>query len=306
MSTHTLTHRRRRATRVATALCLGAALVTGCSAGSGNDSSAPAGAAAPDAAKVADEESRAVGEAGTVSGRRSQALTVREQHLARSATLDLRVADVTKAAAAVRTAAVRSQGAVTSEEISSHSEHGWGQLVVTVPSARLDATLDQLAKVGTVESRTTSTTDETMAYTDTESRIETMRASITRIRQLIERTDDIEQLVTLEGELSTRVADLEALLAQLDAIKGRTTMSPITVSLTEEGAPADPEDGFLAGLAAGWDAFTGSARTTLTALGALTPFALAGGLVLGPPVLWWRRRRRVSPAARPTAGAPAP
>lgn len=305
MSTSTLTHRRRRATRAATALCLGAALVTGCSAGSGTDSSAPAGAAPSEAASAYDEESRAAGEAGSAQAG-DTSVTVTEQHLARSATLDLRVPDITQAAATLRTTAAGAQGAVTSEEISSRSEHGWGQVVISVPSAKLDATLDQLATVGTVESRTTSTTDETAAYTDTESRIETMRASIARIRQLIERTDDIEQLVTLEGELSTRVADLEALLAQMEAITQRTTMSPITVSLTEEGAPTDPEDGFLAGLAAGWDAFTGSARVTLTALGALTPFALAGGLVLGPLALWWRRRRRVSPAARPTAGAPAP
>lgn len=302
-----------RPARAALALALGATLVAGCSAAS--DDSAP-GTAAP---LTQTQESSAPGKASSArdaaaqndqaSGETAQAadkdLTVAGTHLARRATLDLRVDDISKAAASIRSTATTAGGAVTSEEISSRSEHGWGEIVVTVPADRLDETIEQLAKVGTVQNRTTSTTDETSSYTDTESRIETMRASIARIRDLIRRTDDIEQLVTLEGELSTRTADLESLLAQLEAIKQRTTTSPITVSLRETGAPTEPEDGFLAGLAAGWDAFTGSARMALTALGAVTPFAVLGAALLAPAVVW-RRRRRVSRPAQPAAGAPAP
>lgn len=231
-------------------------------------------------------------------------LTVAGTHLAQSATLDVRVDDISKAAAAIRGIAVTAGGAVTSEEISSRSEHGWGEIVVTVPSTRLDDALEELEKVGTVTNRTTSTTDESAAYTDTESRIATMRASIARIRELIKRTDDIEQLVTLEGELSTRVADLESLLAQLEGITKRTSTSPITVSLRETDAPTEPEGGFIAGLAAGWDAFTGSARVALTALGAATPFVVLGGALLAPVLVW--RRRRLSRRVQPAAGAPAP
>lgn len=313
MRTTALPHLQRPA-RAALALALGATLVTSCSAAS-NDSAVEGGAPMSKAQEYAPEGmSATAGEAQADNGAAASAgtaqvadqdITVAGTHLARRATLELRVDDISKAAASIRRTATAADGAVTSEEISARSEHGWGELVVSVPVSRLDETLEELAKVGTVENRTTSTSDESTAYTDTESRITTMRASIARIRELIKRTDDIEQLVTLEGELSTRTADLESLQAQLEAIKHRTTTSPITVSLRETDAPTEPEDGFLAGLAAGWDAFTGSARVALTALGAITPFAILGAAILAPVVVW-ARRRRVSRPAQPAAGAPAP
>lgn len=307
MRSPTLPHLQRPA-RAAAALALATSLVAGSSAVSSDDSAPANGATESQAVSPPAKESAArdASSAETAETAKSSEvdLTVAGTHLARSATLDVRVDDISKAAAAIRGIAATAGGAVTSEEISSRSEHGWGEIVVTVPSTRLDDALEELEKVGTVTNRTTSTTDESAAYTDTESRIATMRASIARIRELIKRTDDIEQLVTLEGELSTRVADLESLLAQLEGITKRTSTSPITVSLRETDAPTEPEDGFIAGLAAGWDAFTGSARVALTALGAATPFVVLGGALLAPVLVW--RRRRLSRRVQPAAGAPAP
>ena len=307
MRSPTLPHLQRPA-RAAAALAFATSLVAGCSAVSSDDSAPANGATESQAVSPPAKESAArdASSAETAETAKSSEvdLTVAGTHLARSATLDVRVDDISKAAAAIRGIAATAGGAVTSEEISSRSEHGWGEIVVTVPSTRLDDALEELEKVGTVTNRTTSTTDESAAYTDTESRIATMRASIARIRELIKRTDDIEQLVTLEGELSTRVADLESLLAQLEGITKRTSTSPITVSLRETDAPTEPEDGFIAGLAAGWDAFTGSARVALTALGAATPFVVLGGALLAPVLVW--RRRRLSRRVQPAAGAPAP
>ena len=307
MRSPTLPHLQRPA-RAAAVLALATSLVAGCSAVSSDDS-APAGGATESQAFSPPAEGSAARDASSAETAETAKisevdLTVAGTYLAQSATLDVRVDDISKAAAAIRGIAATAGGAVTSEEISSRSEHGWGEIVVTVPSTRLDDALEELEKVGTVTNRTRSTTDESAAYTDTESRIATMRASIARIRELIKRTDDIEQLVTLEGELSTRVADLESLLAQLEGITKRTSTSPITVSLRETDAPTEPEDGFIAGLAAGWDAFTGSARVALTALGAATPFVVLGGALLAPVLVW--RRRRLSRPVQPAAGAPAP
>lgn len=307
MRSPTLPHLQRQA-RAAAALALATSLVAGCSAVSSDDSAPANGATESQAfsppAKGSAARDASSAETAETAKSSEVDLTVAGTHLARSATLDVRVDDISKAAAAIRDIAATAGGAVTSEEISSRSEHGSGEIVVTVPSTRLDDALEELEKVGTVTNRTTSTTDESAAYTDTESRIATMRASIARIRELIKRTDDIEQLVTLEGELSTRVADLESLLAQLEGITKRTSTSPITVSLRETDAPTEPEGGFIAGLAAGWDAFTGSARVALTALGAATPFVVLGGALLAPMLVW--RRRRLSRRVQPAAGAPAP
>ena len=61
--------------------------------------------------------------------------------------------------------------------------------------------------------------------------------------------------------------------------------------LYDDNAPAPEQEktGFLAGLAAGWDAFTGAMVVALTVLGAIVPFLL----VLAPIalVVWLIARR---------------
>lgn len=309
----------RRPVVGAGAVALVAAMtLTGCGlGGSGSGSAVPRsesvrsqdgaaeGGAAQDETSGGDAAAARPG-TGATGARSQQRTVISQQRLARSATLDLEVGDVDQAAAKVRSAAARVDGAVTSEEVSSDEGRAWGEVVVTVPSSRLDATLDALSELGTVERRTTSTSDESASYTDTASRIKTMRASIARVQRLIDSTDDIDQLVTLESDLSTRQGDLESLLAQLKDLERRTSTSPVTVSLSEEGAPEREDDatGFVAGLSAGWGAFGTSAAVLLTVLGALTPFA-ALGLLLVAPLVWWWRRRRVSAPLVPAADGPA-
>lgn len=308
--TRTTPTRPRRIAAAAGGLAIAATLGLGaCSAG-GNDSASEPASSQPTAAGGAADRSRADSSAAPRGQDQKAAtrsvLAPETAKLARKAKLEITVDDITKAAASIRSTAASQDGAITSEEISTDEDHGWGELVVSVPSDSLDKSIDELSRVGTVERRSTSTEDLTSQYTDTDSRIKTAQASIKRVRALINSTDDIKQLVELESELSTREGDLESLQAQLETLKHKTSMSPITVSLREKGAPVDdPEDetGFVAGLGAGWGAFTDALTLGMTALGALTPFLVMGALVLAPVVVWWRRR--VSPAVAPAASAPA-
>jgi hypothetical protein len=106
-------------------------------------------------------------------------------------------------------------------------------------------------------------------------------------------------VVTLEAELGKRQADLEALQAQQRALADQTALATVTVTLTSSQAPVAAEEstGFLAGLKAGWSAFTAALVTGLTVIGAVLPFLV----VLVPLALlvrWWVRRgsRRTAPA----------
>ena len=247
--------------------------------------------------------------------RTTVAAAVAERKLARRADVALRVDDVTRAASTLRTIAVagrrarrrrgglqrpgRAADATTGRPPSRPS--AWGTVTVSVPTEKLDATLDEVAKVGTVLSRQSSTDDVTARYVDTAARVETMKASVERVRALMGRADKLADIVSLEAELSRRQADLESMQQQLAALDDQVSLSPITVAAQHRRRRPDPEDptGFLAGLAAGWDAFTTSVRLVLTLLGALLPFAVAAAVVVAPVVLWWRRRPGHAPSATP-------
>ena len=125
----------------------------------------------------------------------------------------LTVEDVDAAAAKVRSVALAEKGLVLSESISSEPDDvvtgGFSTITIAVPTARLDAALDALAEVGKVHSRTTATDDVTAQYVDTASRVETMKASVERVRALMSKATRLGDIVSLESELSRRQADLE-------------------------------------------------------------------------------------------------
>ncbi|MGL5865380.1 MAG: DUF4349 domain-containing protein [Dermatophilaceae bacterium] len=242
------------------------------------------------------------------------AAAVAQRTLTRRADVALKVEDVAAAAARLRSIATTADGLVVGEEISTDhapAESGatraaFGTMTISVPADALDDTLDDIAEVGVVLTRTSSTQDVTAQYVDTESRVESATASVERVRALMSQATKLADVVSLEAELSRRQADLEALQGQLAALDDATALSPITVRLSTDGEalPADDDTGFLAGLASGWGAFTSSVTVLLTALGAALPFGAVFAAV-GVPLAVWLRRRRTQPTS-PSTAPPSP
>ena len=215
--------------------------------------------------------------------------------LARQAEISLEVDSPSAAAAQIRALALAARGSVLSEMISTDSSTDlptMSTIVVSVPSASLDTTLDAIARVGTVTRRASNAQDVKASYVDTAARVETMRASVDRVRALMAKAEKITDIVSLEGELSRRQADLEALEAQLRSLKDAVAQSPITVSLALPGTTPANDSGF-------WSAFTSSMVVLVTLLGAVLPFLALAAAILVP--LWiMRKRRRTAPDATET------
>ncbi|GAT82781.1 hypothetical protein STXM2123_3482 [Streptomyces sp. F-3] len=298
-------------------LLLAAALaLTGCSAGDsdeGRAGTAATGAARPDAREAAPGAAGGDGDRSTASGTRATApprLTA--QHIIRTASLTVRVKDVPKALETARTA-VENAGGYVGDETTTRDEAGRvrTRVVLRVPTDRYDEVLADLEGTGTLLDRTAKAQDVTDRVVDVESRIKSQRASVARVRALMERATRLSDVVALEGELSRREADLEALLAQQASLKDRTGMATITLSLSEAPAPKagnDDQPGFTDALAGGWQAFVGVLRWISLAVGAVLPFAGAAALLA---VVWrWivrpRLPRRPAAPASPAAAAPAP
>jgi Domain of unknown function (DUF4349) len=261
------------------------------------------------------------GKPGTSAGSVTPAaLQAERDQLARRAAVALEVKNINQAVAKVRATTAAVDGFVLSENIGGSSgatelrdsarvtATTYGEITISVPSTQLDRVVAELGGLGKVI-RSSSTSENVGAQiVDTESRVQTMRTSVERVRAFLADADDLTQVVALEAELTRRQADLESLQSQLAALKGSVSRSPVQVSLTTEPgviAEQDEEDatGFLVGLKSGWDAFTASVAVALTVVGALLPFAVLAALVLVPVWLVLRRRRTATPAA-PAATVP--
>ena len=95
---------------------------------------------------------------------------------------------------------------------------------------------------------------------------------------------------------------------QLAALDDAVALAPVEVRLsTDEQVLEDADDdtGFLAGLTAGWTAFTTSVGVLLTVIGAALPFAVVLALVAVPLWMWLRRRAPHTPVP-PAAVQPPP
>ncbi len=288
---------------VAAGLTALAGCSTGGDDGQGADSADVAGSAVESPAPAqGGDQSGAGGEAArdtasTVADVPAVLPAVQDRKLARRANIALTVADVDAAAAKVRAIAAAARGMVLAEAISSEPESpdlgGFSTITISVPTDALDETLDRLAGSARSTHATPPPRTSPRQYVDTESRVKTMQASVERVRALMAEATRLADIVSLEAELSRRQADLESLQTQLAALEDAVDLAPIEVTLsTDETALEDRDDdtGFLAGLAAGWEAFATSVTVLLTALGALLPFAVLAALVGVPLVVWLRRR----------------
>lgn len=188
---------------------------------------------------------------------------------------------------------------------------GSATLELRIPADKLTATLDELEKLGRADQVSLSTSDVTVESQDLDARISALRASLERIQALVAKATTIDDLIRLEGEVSSRQAELESLEAQQRFLGDQVSMSTVTLYLrSESDAPVrDPGD-FWSGLATGWAAFIGFWAGLLVVVGVLLPWIVTLALIAGAVILVLRRRSRraaaAAPVARPTADEPSP
>lgn len=235
-------------------------------------------------------------------------------HVIRTATLSVEVKSVTKALAEARSVALDAGGVIEDETTERVDDsYTTSHVVLRVPEAEYDSVLTELAGTGKLLSRTANAKDVTEQVVDVNSRIATQRASVNRVRKLMDQAQDITDVVALESQLNTRQAELESLLAKQASLADRTTMATVTLDLSEwakeEKADEDDGPGFLDALGGGWDAFVSVLRWIVVVLAAILPFVVALAVLF---VLWrvfgvrlTALRARRTPVVEPAA-APAP
>ncbi|MFJ9815528.1 DUF4349 domain-containing protein [Streptomyces sp. NPDC101151] len=277
--------------------------LAGCSAA--NDS----GGSSKSAADSAEQPAGAAGGKAEDAKAPSKAPKLTPSAIIRTASLTVEVKDVPKALEAARTTAESAGGYVGNESTSRDPEgHEQTRVVLRVPTTEYDAVLADLQGTGKLIERTAKAEDVTDQVVDVDSRIKSQRASVARIRELMDRATKLGDVVTLEGELSNREADLEALLAQQASLKDRTSLATITLSLSGtpvKKAAEDDTPGFVDALSGGWHVFVTMLRWIALALGAVLPFAALAALLA---LLWLRlvRPRRAGAAPATTAPGPLP
>jgi hypothetical protein len=184
---------------------------------------------------------------------------------------------------------------------------GSATLTLRIPIAALDATLDKLKALGTVQEVSLSSTDVTMQSQDLDARIKALSASVDRLVALLATATDTDNLIALETAISDRQGELESLESQQRYLADQVAMSTLTLNLVSpaEAVVVEP-DNFLSGLAAGWAAFVAFFAGLLVALGVLLPWLVLIAIIVVVIIALVRRSRRRASAPAAAAVSPAP
>jgi hypothetical protein len=258
-------------------------------------------AAAPDAAGdlSAGQSSAGQNSAGSNAAGGNLADVVVERKVIATAEMTLRSRDVDATVDAIESIAVAANGYVSARDVQNDPDdpdRTRASITIRVPTGKLESVISDAQAEGDTVRVVSDEQDVTQTVVDVNSRVQSARASVDRIRVLLSQANTIGDVVRIESELSHREADLESLLAQQRALADQTAMATLSVTVlapeAAEPIPAKADNqGFIAGLERGWNALVDAVVVALTIFGVLLPFLVVAAVVLIPVLLAWRNRR---------------
>jgi hypothetical protein len=264
------------------ALLAGACLLAaGCSAG-GSSSSAAGTASAPHA------EARAAAGSGAFAGSSSAggtSLTAvpATQSIIYTASVTVRTAHLTQAAARATQLTRAAGGYVSTENTAlnrAHPDRSTISLQLKIPVSAYQATLGTLStQLGARLAMSQHAQDVTQTVADVTSRVTSDEAAINQLRSLLRHAGSVSGLLTVQNQINAEESALESLLARQRALNHETSFGTVTLLLVAPSATTQhhkhhPAAGFLGGLKAGWHGLVRVVTVLLTAAGAALPFAI--------------------------------
>ncbi|TAH69717.1 MAG: DUF4349 domain-containing protein [Anaerolineaceae bacterium] len=109
----------------------------------------------------------------------------------------------------------------------------YGSIVARIPKDKLNEFVDLVKENGNVINETSSSDNVTLEYVDTLSRKKSLEIEQERLWSLLEKTETLEDIVTLESRLSSIRYELQMYETELRTIDNKVDYSTVTISINE-------------------------------------------------------------------------
>ena len=184
----------------------------------------------------------------------------------------------------------------------------YATMTVRVPERVFDDAVKRFAKLGDVQSVSTSSEDVTSQYVDLQARLRHFRAVERRLVGFLADTANVNQMLAVQDRIDQVQLTIEELTAQLKSLSETTTYGTLSIYLREKGVPQagaiDPSDTFGGTFWNSVKLLGHGARVTGLVLTALLPFIVVFGAIA--LAVWYgvrRLRRGRRQPAQPTLPA---
>ena len=194
------------------------------------------------------------GELGTAAFERTESAAApspneADRLIARTAYLSLEVPDLANSVPLAEAKARELGALVVSSTLSEHA----AAFVLRVPALKLEAALASLAALGKVQKRELNATDVTESVADLEARLVNQQALRERLRAVLARGTNVEELLAVERELARVQTEIDQLDGQLMRLRASVAMSTISLTLQAKPAPEEKAKPRIVGpLGAAW------------------------------------------------------
>ncbi len=272
-------------------------------------------AAAPHAAARAAAGAGA-SQAGSFAGNTSLTALPATQSIIYTASVTVRAANLTQAAARATQLARAAGGYVSSENTAlnrAHPDRSTISLQLKIPVSAYPATLGALStQLGARLAMSQHAQDVTQTVADVTSRVTSAQAAISQLRALLRHAGSVGSLLTVQNQINAEESSLESLLARQRALTHETSFGTVNLLLVAPAATQHKKHpaaaGFIGGLKAGWHGLVRSVDVVLTGAGAALPFAVILaliGVIAYRSRHWLRRRRSLFGGQGPGGAGPA-
>lgn len=132
----------------------------------------------------------------------------------------------------------------SSEIVGSDYDSGYRTLYMTarIPAENSDAFVSGMGKLGTVVRQSESAEDVTLQYSDTESRIASLKTELESLNELLEQADSLETIVALQDRLTEVRYELESYQSKKKLYDNLISYSTVDITLEEVNYTVEVDD----------------------------------------------------------------
>ncbi len=176
------------------------------------------------------------------SGESSAQLETAQRRVISTASISIEVEAVQDAVNQVRTIAESLGGFVEQLSSSGGSNQQQAYLTIRVPQDQFFPAMERLEGLGEVQSRNVGSEDVSEQFIDMEARLKSALREEESLLSLLERAQQVSEILTIERELSRVRSEIERLQGQLNFLERRVELATISVSLfpPQEEVPVPP------------------------------------------------------------------
>ncbi|HJN85411.1 MAG TPA: DUF4349 domain-containing protein [Patescibacteria group bacterium] len=174
-----------------------------------------------------------------------------------------------------------------------------GHLTIRVPSSSYDAAVSDIRELALkIVDESSSAQDVTEQYTDLETRLSVAKEEESAYLALLDRADDVSDLLQVQRELSNVRVRIESLEGRIKYLDNQTELSTITVTLEEETSINIPTKTFRFASTVR-EAFRGAVSVAQGLVTIVVWGVVVGVVIVLPPglIFWagrnlWNRRKK--------------